>query len=115
MDGIDQDAAVSLREIHAGRLTLYTEQPPFEEWPEVVAAQTGAQRDPKVYQFNHTKNDQIYRRFLTDAADLVDIMTGTPVALADFAKHVDWVPDLIEVGEAACLSEDVLLISSSKA
>ncbi|KAM0557087.1 hypothetical protein ACHAPJ_005350 [Fusarium lateritium] len=56
---------------------------------------------------NHLKHEEEHRKLMDYAVSKIDIAVGTPVALADFAKHVSWFAHLIILDEAARLTENL--------
>ncbi|KAJ3525053.1 hypothetical protein NM208_g11809 [Fusarium decemcellulare] len=69
---------------------------------------------PDCYELNKESNDEIFQALISRATSLVDIVCGTPCALAEFADHSSWVPDLIVTDEAPRLSETMSLLLPAK-
>ncbi|KAF5250314.1 hypothetical protein FANTH_4514 [Fusarium anthophilum] len=80
-----------------------------QTWSGVIAAWNGKKKDPDAFAMNRVKNQPEFRKLMEHAISQVDIVVGTPVALVEFARHTDFVPQLIVVDGAARLTENLSL------
>ncbi|KAG5817566.1 hypothetical protein H9Q74_005520 [Fusarium xylarioides] len=88
-----------------------TEDP--EKWSDVHDAWNQLLNDPDRYALNKPKHEEAFQSLMSAAIDDVDMVCGTPVALAELACHVKWTPHLIIVDEAARLNETTSLMLQS--
>ncbi|KAF5989844.1 hypothetical protein FBULB1_526 [Fusarium bulbicola] len=77
-----------------------------QTWSGVIAAWNEKKKNPDAFAMNSVKNQSEFRKLMEHAISQVDIVVGTPVALVEFARHTDFVPQLIVVDEAARLTEN---------
>ncbi|KAG9503006.1 hypothetical protein J7337_005843 [Fusarium musae] len=84
-----------------------------KKWSDVHDAWNELLNDPDRYALNKPKHEEAFQGLMSAAIDDVDMVCGTPVALAELAAHVKWTPHLIVVDEAARLNETTSLMLQS--